>query len=407
MFATAIPDRRRFLRSAGCGFGSLALASLLAEEGLLASEVDPLAPKKPHHEPTAKRVIFLFMSGGPSHVDTFDPKPELTRLHGQKLPASFGTGEDAARRGQEQAARVEADLQEVRPGGHRGLGLVPAHGKRHRRHLRAARLLRRQRHAPGVGVPDEHRLDPDGPAEPGGVGELRPGHREPQHAGVRRHARPRRLAEGGLARVGQRLPARGVPGHGASAAASRRSSICPTRPGCRTSSSGGRSTSSPRAIASIWPRRGEDSELAARIAAYELAFRMQAHAPELVDLAKETEETKRLYGLDRKETERVRHCAVCSRGGWSSAASASCRSTRATPTAGTGTPTWRATTASSRWPRTGRSRGCSPISSAAGLLEGHARHLGRRVRPHADDRGRRTAATTTRTASRCGWRAAA
>src|SRR5688572_11260344 len=83
-------SRRDILRSVGGGFGALALASLLAEEGLLASEVDPLAPKKPHFEPTAKRVIFLFMSGGPSHVDTFDPKPDLTRLHGEKLPASFG-----------------------------------------------------------------------------------------------------------------------------------------------------------------------------------------------------------------------------------------------------------------------------------------------------------------------------
>src|SRR5262245_1384426 len=83
-------DRRSFLRNAGCGFGALALATMLAEEGLLASDVDPLAPRKPHHEPAAKRVIFLFMSGGPSHVDTFDPKPELTRLHGQKLPESFG-----------------------------------------------------------------------------------------------------------------------------------------------------------------------------------------------------------------------------------------------------------------------------------------------------------------------------
>src|SRR5690349_2964443 len=83
-------DRRAFLRSAGGGFGSLALAAMLAENGLLASETDPLAPRQPHHPPTAKRVIFLFMSGGPSHVDTFDPKPELTRLQGQKLPASFG-----------------------------------------------------------------------------------------------------------------------------------------------------------------------------------------------------------------------------------------------------------------------------------------------------------------------------
>src|SRR6476646_10461 len=83
-------DRRRFLRTAGGGFGAIALAALLAEEGKLAAEdgrdqpgrsPDPLAPKAPHHEPTAKRVIFLFMSGGPSHVDTFDPKPELNRLH--------------------------------------------------------------------------------------------------------------------------------------------------------------------------------------------------------------------------------------------------------------------------------------------------------------------------------------
>src|SRR5262245_55714461 len=83
-------DRRAFLRDAGCGFGALALAAMLAEDGLLAAEVDPLAPRKPHFEPSAKRVIFLFMSGGPSHVDTFDPKPELTRLHGQNLPESFG-----------------------------------------------------------------------------------------------------------------------------------------------------------------------------------------------------------------------------------------------------------------------------------------------------------------------------
>src|SRR6059058_3293602 len=88
------PDRRSFLRNAGCGFGSVALAALLAEEGKLFADdepaTDPLAPRKPHFEPAAKRVIYLFMSGGPSHVDLFDPKPELTKLHGQPLPASFG-----------------------------------------------------------------------------------------------------------------------------------------------------------------------------------------------------------------------------------------------------------------------------------------------------------------------------
>src|SRR5436190_23073510 len=89
-------DRRSFLRNAGCGFGAIALSAMLAEDGWadpdhkVGGVADPLAPKKPHFEPTAKRVIFLFMSGGPSHVDLFDPKPELTRLHGQPLPASFG-----------------------------------------------------------------------------------------------------------------------------------------------------------------------------------------------------------------------------------------------------------------------------------------------------------------------------
>src|SRR5262245_24557165 len=87
-----LTDRRSFLRNAGCGFGAIALAAMLGEEGLLADEklVDPLAPKKPHFEPKAKRVIFLFMSGGPSHVDTFDPKPELTKMHGQPMLARLG-----------------------------------------------------------------------------------------------------------------------------------------------------------------------------------------------------------------------------------------------------------------------------------------------------------------------------
>src|SRR4051794_46735 len=83
-------DRRQFLKNAGAGFGAVALAALLAEDGQLAAADDPLAPKAPQFPAKAKRVIFLFMSGGPSHVDTFDPKPGLTRLHGQKLPPSFG-----------------------------------------------------------------------------------------------------------------------------------------------------------------------------------------------------------------------------------------------------------------------------------------------------------------------------
>src|SRR5436305_1794674 len=65
--------RRDFLRDSFCGFGTLALASLLKQDAARASSLGPHAPHRP--DPPAKAVIFLFMAGGPSHLETFDPKP--------------------------------------------------------------------------------------------------------------------------------------------------------------------------------------------------------------------------------------------------------------------------------------------------------------------------------------------
>jgi hypothetical protein len=89
-------SRRKFLLTSGGGFAGLALRYLLDRERLLASEppspgsgavaVNPLAARAPHHEPRARSVIFLFMNGGPSQVDTFDPKPALDKWHGQPIP---------------------------------------------------------------------------------------------------------------------------------------------------------------------------------------------------------------------------------------------------------------------------------------------------------------------------------
>ncbi|MDX1966217.1 MAG: DUF1501 domain-containing protein [Planctomycetaceae bacterium] len=80
-------SRRQLLKRSAAGFGSLALASLLADETRGAtSDVDPLAVKQPHFPARAKRIIFLFMTGGPSQVDTFDPKPLLDRDDGKPLP---------------------------------------------------------------------------------------------------------------------------------------------------------------------------------------------------------------------------------------------------------------------------------------------------------------------------------
>ena len=81
------PSRRAALQQTAAGFGSLALSGLLAEEARARPAlVDPLEPKQPHFEPKAKRVIFLFMTGGPSQVDTFEHKPMLERDHGKPYP---------------------------------------------------------------------------------------------------------------------------------------------------------------------------------------------------------------------------------------------------------------------------------------------------------------------------------
>ena len=82
-------SRRTILKSASCGFGYLAFASLAAQA---AAEDSPLVARPPHFAPRAKRVIFMFMQGAPSHVDTFDEKPELARHDGQSDPAGKGKG---------------------------------------------------------------------------------------------------------------------------------------------------------------------------------------------------------------------------------------------------------------------------------------------------------------------------
>jgi len=95
MHSTVTPDfplstRREMLHRCGMGLGLVGLTGLLADDGTLGSERDnapnPLAVKQPHFPARAKHVIHLFMNGGASQVDTFDPKPELKRLHGQTLP---------------------------------------------------------------------------------------------------------------------------------------------------------------------------------------------------------------------------------------------------------------------------------------------------------------------------------
>ncbi len=92
-FVPLADTRRAFLAKAGNGFGALALAWILHQEAAAdeSRATSPLAPSPPHFPPKAKNIIYLFMHGGPSHLETFDPKPGLERLAGKPLPESFGS----------------------------------------------------------------------------------------------------------------------------------------------------------------------------------------------------------------------------------------------------------------------------------------------------------------------------
>src|ERR1051326_2339897 len=87
-----VRNRREFLTDCFCGAGSLAFASMIAQQQAAAARFNPLAPKPPHmpDHARAKAFIFLYMAGGPSHLETWDPKPLLNQLDGQKRPAEFG-----------------------------------------------------------------------------------------------------------------------------------------------------------------------------------------------------------------------------------------------------------------------------------------------------------------------------
>jgi len=83
-------SRREFLEKSALGFGGLAASWLLAQDRAAAAPASSFAPRQPYFNAKGKAVIYLFMHGGPSHLDTFDPKPALAALDGKPVPPSFG-----------------------------------------------------------------------------------------------------------------------------------------------------------------------------------------------------------------------------------------------------------------------------------------------------------------------------
>lgn len=297
--------RREWLLNAGAGFGSLALSHLLAQDGQAAESQPPvrgpLAAKLGHHACQAKNIIFLFMEGGPSHIDLFDPKPLLEKLAGQPLPSSFKSVITAMG---ESKAPLLASKRKWQQHGEGGLWIsdwLP--------HIaECADDIAVIRSCWGNGINHS-----------GGVCQM--------NTGTILSGRPSLGAwvTYGLGTENENLPAFVVlednKGQVVNGPRNWGSGFMPALYQGTALESGSEPIQYLNTPAGITEQRqqekldllnnlnrrhaearAEQTELDARIRSYELAFRMQAAAPEAVDLTQETEETKKLYGLDQKHT---------------------------------------------------------------------------------------------------------
>jgi Protein of unknown function (DUF1501) len=305
-------NRRDMLARAGAGFGLIALNGLL---GKSAQGADPssAAPVGIHHAPRAKNVIFLFMEGGPSHIDLFDPKPKIAELAGQTLPASFGTV--------------------ITPMGEYNAPLMPSRRKWQRhgecgawvsdwlphtaKHVDDMTIIRScwgngLNHSNGVCQMNSGSILAGRPSLGswvtyglGSENENLPGFVVIEDDDGKVINGPRNWSAGFMPASYQ-----GTAIHGQGDPISF----------LKTPDQVGQERQAAK-LALLYQLnrkhqmgRESDTELDARIRAYELAFRMQSEAPEAIDLATETEATRKLYGLDDKATATFgRNCLLARR----------------------------------------------------------------------------------------------
>jgi hypothetical protein len=307
--------RREFLWESGAGFTGLALTALLSRDNFFAAQqqpaANPLAPRPSHFPAKAKNVIFLFMYGGPSQVDTFDYKPILYGLDGQTIPVrTHGRG------------------------GHRNEGRVVGPKWRFKQYGQCGKWVSDLFPHLATCVDDIafiHSMTADSPIHGSAMLQMNTG----------------KILSGspclgswvnyGLGSVNENLPGFCVmldpTGGPISGAKNWSSGYMPASyQGVTLRSAGqpildlqlhqGMTASAQRRMLDTLNQynqahlaeRADNSNLAARIASYELAYRMQTHATEAVDLSQETESTKALYGMDDRRTEGFgRRCLLARR----------------------------------------------------------------------------------------------
>jgi hypothetical protein len=307
-----LSDRRVFLRDAFCGFGTLALTSLLYEDRVRAASANPLAPKPPHlPQAKAKSVIFLFMAGGPSHLETFDPKPLLNKLDGQPRPKEFGDAKyqfispDARLLGSQRTfrkyGRSDIEVSDLFTHTARCIDDIAVVRSCHGDsvvHSAAQYELLTGRVVPGFpsmgswivyGLGSESQSLPAYVVMPDPSGALEAG--QPMYT------------NGFLPAVYQPVMFR-------SGARPIRNLDLP--PGVQPAQR--RETAHLIRSLNEATLEPDDDELAARIHSYELAFRMQTEAPQVFDLSGETQQSLDLYGVGLEPTDNFgRRCLLARR----------------------------------------------------------------------------------------------
>lgn len=308
-------SRRHMLAALGGGFGQLALSGMLGQESAAAETSrarNPLAPQSPHFDGPAKSVIFLFMYGGPSHVDLFDPKPALQEYAGKPIPAF--RQEDVFRKGSKNAALPSPYTFQK----HGEAGLELAETFPHLSRLSDDLCIIRSMHAesnnhapalfqmqtgsllsgrPSLGAWTAYGLGNENANLPGFVVMM-------DHQGA--------PVNGALNWTNGFMPAayQGVPFRPSG------DPIAYLQPPAGITHERQRARLD---LLNRWNERhladsAAESTLSARIASYELAYRMQSQASEAVDLSQETQATQAMYGLDNKVTAHFgRNCLLARR----------------------------------------------------------------------------------------------
>ena len=292
--------RRQMLAQTGAGFGAVALNGMLAEAETLKSGS---AVQGCHHPPTAKSVIFLFMEGGPSQLDTFDRKPLLNKLAGQSLPASFR--EPITAMGEKGAPLLECK-REWNHYGESGLEISNwfPHVARHADELAVIRSCYGEgiNHSGGCNLMNTGSIIAGRPSLGAWVTYGLGSETEELPAFVVMKDQKKSGTNGVRSWGPGFLPAtfQGTPvGDGANDEAIANLKL----PAGINETRQRQKLDLIRKINQMHAARLPDvSTLDARIRSYELAYRMQSAAPEAVDLTRETAETRNLYGLDEKQT---------------------------------------------------------------------------------------------------------